>query len=56
MRFEKREKKKVLQKVNSGQSRQEACALPSTPLKMMINENLFLVLSVPITRWGPELV
>ncbi len=53
----KREKK-VRQKVgsNSGQSRQNARALSSTPLKLMWNEGLFSVLAIPITRWWAHLV
>ncbi len=47
----KREKK-VRQKAgsNSGKSYQKVCALPSTPLKLLLNKCPFSVLTNPITR------
>ncbi len=44
-------RKKVRQKAgsNSGRSRQKARALPSTSLKLMLNERLFAVLTIPVS-------
>ncbi len=37
---------------NSGWLRQNACTLPSAPLKLMLNKCLFVILTIPITLVG----